>query len=157
MTRPKYWETSVNEAVRIFREGLLALIPVAKKAKMAWTEPDSYDDWDVIAEALYESIVIRSLTSSTQWDDFEEIPKFDHRISDYSNRSYIFLAEIGAQKPFVCFRSVKAPFDTALVATLDEHQKVVGVSDSELGNATFVLSGCRSGHRTNIEDIAVLL
>lgn len=157
MAHRKTWETSVNEAVGIFREGLLALIPIVEKAKMPWADPYAYDDWDVIAQGLYEGIVILSLTHSTQWHDFEEIPEFDHRISDYSNRSYIFLAEVGEQKPFLCFHSVKAPFDTALVAILDEHQKVVGVSESELGNATFVFSGCRSGNRTNIEDITVVL
>jgi hypothetical protein len=33
MEHRKIWETSVDEAVRIFREGLLALIPVVEKAK----------------------------------------------------------------------------------------------------------------------------
>jgi hypothetical protein len=120
MAHRKTWETSVNEAVRIFREGLLALIPVVEKAKMPWADPHAYDDWDVIAQGLYEGIVILLLAHSTQWHDFEEIPKFDHRISDYHDRSYIFLTEVGEQKPFICFHSVKAPFDTALVASLDK-------------------------------------
>ena len=57
----------MNEAVRIFREGLLALIPVVEKAKMMpWADPHAYDDWDVIAQGLYEGIVILSLANSTQ-------------------------------------------------------------------------------------------
>jgi hypothetical protein len=157
MAHRKTWETSVNEVVRIFREGLLALIPVVEKAKMPWADPHAYDDWDVIAQGLYEGIVILSLAHSIQWDDFKEIPKFDHRISDYHDRSYIFLAEAGEQKPFICFHSVKAPFDTALVALLDKDGNVVDVSEHDLGNSTFVFSGCRAGSRTNIENITVVL
>jgi len=43
--------------VRIFRSGLLALLPVMDAARIRWAEPGVYDPWEEIERTLFSSIV----------------------------------------------------------------------------------------------------
>ncbi|MEM1367735.1 MAG: hypothetical protein AAGG02_06895 [Cyanobacteria bacterium P01_H01_bin.15] len=51
----------IEELLDIFRGGLMALIPTMEHAKIPWQQAENYDDWDAIAETLYEQIVIDAL------------------------------------------------------------------------------------------------
>lgn len=55
------WETSVNELMTIFKDALLALIPIMEKAHINFKEGQQYDDYDAITEVLYEQVVINSI------------------------------------------------------------------------------------------------
>lgn len=60
---PNHWRVTVNDLVSIFRQGLLDLIPTFGRAEIRWRD-DPYDDFDRIAEALYDSIVRDSVRYS---------------------------------------------------------------------------------------------
>jgi len=48
---------TINELVRLFRESLVALLPVMDAAGISWRPPATYDPWENIETALYDSIV----------------------------------------------------------------------------------------------------
>jgi hypothetical protein len=56
------WITTVSELLAIFRESLVALVPVLEKARVRWRDGEAYDDWDAITSCLYENIVVASLS-----------------------------------------------------------------------------------------------
>jgi hypothetical protein len=60
------WMTTVNEAVLIFREALLAVIPACEKGHIPWRDDESYDDWDLISDSLYRAFVVSALAHSNQ-------------------------------------------------------------------------------------------
>jgi hypothetical protein len=61
MSPVRKWTTSTDELLGLFGDAIRALVPIAERAQMRWKEPDAYDDWDQICEAIYRSIVIRSI------------------------------------------------------------------------------------------------
>ena len=61
LPRQPKWDVSIDELVRSFRDALCALVPIAERVQMPWKEPNAYDDWDHMCEAIYRSIVIGSI------------------------------------------------------------------------------------------------
>ena len=69
------WRTTITELLLLFREGLLAVLPIAERAKIPWSDEQAYDDWDVIARGLYEGIVRMSVIHSQECSSCE-IPRY---------------------------------------------------------------------------------
>jgi hypothetical protein len=47
----------VPDLIRIFQASLVALIPVAERARIAWNGPAVHDPWEDIERTLFSSIV----------------------------------------------------------------------------------------------------
>lgn len=87
------WRTSVDEVLRVFHDALEALLPLMDRAHIPWREGEAYDDWDAIAETLFQRIV----GSAIEWglhDTHESVclPKYDELCLDYSELSFISVA-----------------------------------------------------------------
>jgi hypothetical protein len=141
MARTK-WATSVDELVRLFGDAIRALIPIAERARMQWKAPDSYDDWDHICEAIYRSIVIRSIEFAEGMGVSLPVPDYDHRINSYEKNSFIGDLNSKDEMAFVCFETEASPFDVCLFALLDRNLNVVGDRRVATVDAKFNLS-CR--------------
>ena len=147
------WTTSVDELVRLFGDAIRALIPIAERARMHWKAPDAYDDWDHICEAIYRSIVIRSI-------EFAEgisasslpVPDYDHRISSYEKNSFIGNSNSKDEVAFVCFETEMSPFDVCLFALIDRNLHVVGNRRTATADVKFNL-GCRDRNSGALEVI----
>lgn len=84
------WRTSVDELMAIFRKSLLDLIPHLEAAHIPWREAESYDDWDAVAAALYEAIVLGSVRWGSPGPvNHLEFPQYDALLTDYSGLSRI--------------------------------------------------------------------
>lgn len=81
------WSTSITSLMDLLLESYKSLIPTLNKAHINFSEIDSYDDWDGISEALFNSIVITSIQNSNI--DVEEFCKYGLRIENYKNKSAI--------------------------------------------------------------------
>jgi hypothetical protein len=57
----KVWRTSVTELMLLFRDALVAIAPILDQAHIKWRIHESYDQWDEIANTLFEQIVGDSL------------------------------------------------------------------------------------------------
>jgi hypothetical protein len=151
MPAKKLWVASVNEAVLIFREAPISLIPIVEKAQMPWKEPDNYDDWDAIAAVLFDSIVMRSVEEADEWKKFDAIPKFRKRIGTYSNCSFLTSSDEPGALAFICFETQSAAFDTCLFARLDKANGVLGLERRGIQSTKFLLAG-RAGNSVFMVD-----
>jgi hypothetical protein len=124
---------------------------------MAWKEPDNYDDWDAIAAALYQSIVISSLEGSAEWSGFEAIPKYDKRIASYANCSFLTAKDDSSASAFICFETEVAPFDTCLFGRLNESSAVINFERRKTNSANFVLAARSRGTVMTVDSLQVLL
>jgi hypothetical protein len=120
-----HWETSVDELLALFRDAMCALIPIAERARMSWKEPDAYDDWDAICQAIYRSIVIGSIEHADGIGRSSPMLDYDLRTSSYAKNSFIGDATSKEEAAFVCFETVNLPFDRCLFVVLDSNLKVV--------------------------------
>jgi hypothetical protein len=136
------WTTSVDELVRLFGDAIRALIPIAERARMQWKAPDSYDDWDHICEAIYRSIVIRSIEFAEGMGTSLPVPDYDRRFNSYEKNSFIGDLNSKDEMAFVCFETEASPFDACLFALLDRNLNVVGDKRVATVDAKFNLS-CR--------------
>jgi hypothetical protein len=132
--------TSAHEILCLFREALLSLIPIAEKAHMAWREPEAYDDWDRICEAIFQSIVVESIENAEGIGKFFPMQKYDQRIASYHDKS--FIARYGAKEinAFICFETRDKPFDTCLFATLDVVGNVTGEARISISSTKMIFA-----------------
>ncbi len=145
LTSSHLWPTSVNELTLIFRDALLALIPIADRARMQWREPKNYDDWDLIAQSLFQSIVVSSLAHAEPLQPSYRLPIYDARIADYSESSFLSTSAGPTDLAFVCFETDQSPFDSAVFARLDTTGKVIQLEREKVERVYFVLSSRSTG------------
>src|ERR1700730_2658500 len=84
----------VTELIRIFRSGLLALLPVMDAARIRWAEPSIYDPWEDIERTLYSSI-IGSCVENSILTGLRPLVTYGLTYGDYSAHS--FISECGAR------------------------------------------------------------
>ena len=125
-----YWDTTVTELMSIFREAQGALVPVMERARVRW-HGNTYDDWETIAEALFDSIVVMSITNALPPADAArlQIPKLAMIYGDYSTMSFIEVLTGDKESPslhrFFQFGSINKPFDTVEYLAIDAAGKVL--------------------------------
>ena len=95
MNTTQVWTTSVVELLSIFREGLVAMVPIAEKARIPWRDGEAYDDWDGIASALYTNIVVRGIDDSLGTPFGAGMPRYDTQYDSYAGFRYIVLEDGG--------------------------------------------------------------
>jgi hypothetical protein len=86
------WITSVDELVTIFRDALAAVAPVLERAHIYSDDQKAYDDWDEIAQTLFDSIVARSI----RWSE--------EAGADVDLGQYATLGQKGAEMPHLVAR-----------------------------------------------------
>lgn len=57
---PEGRQVTVTELMQHFRQGLVALLPVANDLLIPWRQGEAYDQWDGMAAALFEALVKES-------------------------------------------------------------------------------------------------
>ena len=144
------WTTSIDELIRLFSDAIRALIPIAERAHMAWKEPDAYDDWDQICEAIYRSIVIGSIEFAEGMGTSLPMPDYDRRIKSYDKNSFIGDANSKDEVAFVCFETRSTPFDMCLFAILDSNLNIVGYNRVAIADVKFNFV-CRDRDRGTLE------
>ena len=111
----------VTELVRIFRSGLLALLPVMNAARIRWAEPGVYDPWENIERALFSSIV-GSCVGNHVPSGLRPLAEYGLTYADYEAHSFISergLRAEGKPNALVELQIGNEPFDTALFRELD--------------------------------------
>jgi hypothetical protein len=58
------WQIGVGALIEMFQGGLLGLVPTFERARINWRGPDTYDDYERVAEALFDSIVRDALANA---------------------------------------------------------------------------------------------
>jgi hypothetical protein len=120
MASESRWTTSIDALLTCFREALGVLVPVVERVEMNWREPDAYDDWDHICEAIYRSIVVSSIENAEEIGPFLSIPEYDRRVSSYQRNSFICNSSSNGKSAFICFETKALPFDQSRFAILND-------------------------------------
>lgn len=81
----------INHLLETFRSGLRALIPVADAARIPWCEGEAYDDWDSLANRLFEVFIKRPIIEDEKSEDMLSLPPYDMQLGSYSEYSWIEL------------------------------------------------------------------
>lgn len=105
-----------KKAILNFRRALLGVLPSVEAAEIPWRRPDSYDEWDQVATALYDSLVISVLRwefPEPVWDELN-VPPYDMLLHDYGHYSMIeVLPTDGTMcRVFHALGTENEPFDT---------------------------------------------
>jgi hypothetical protein len=153
-----YWKTSVRELIEIFRGALIAIIPWIERAKIKWKSGEAYDDWDNIAQALYENIVCSSLAGEVASE--YSIAKYDFHYDSYSSVDFILIkskSQMDIKYAFVSFQSSTNPLDSLKVAKLDKSNKVIEFINLEFEEIEFVFVKNNNGKEELIDEIEVLM
>ncbi len=157
-------KTTVTELLHTFRDALAAIAPVVERVRIKWKEPDVYDDWDAIAEVLFQQIVVESLRWSLP--DAHQVhfslPQYAMKQASFADTSYIGVVEGKAERrlAFHSFVTRDSPFDTVRTQQITEGGNVFEESvffDVGLASAQFVLYRRGAEGTTKVDRVTVML
>jgi hypothetical protein len=105
----------ISVIVLNFRDALRALVPFAEKVGVPWRDGESYDEWDGIAEELFQALVIAVVPSPE--GVARNFAKYDMRYENYAGLRKIVVRSGTAQAlyTFVAFSTRDTPFDSIRV------------------------------------------
>lgn len=110
---------SVTDLVTVFSDCLRALSLHVSKVGIDWEDGKSYDDWDVIAQALYTAVVTNTLAYVVEGKGFQKLTRYGMTMPTYVGRSFLYSDQFGETKPFLKLQGASLPFDTAVFIDLD--------------------------------------
>jgi hypothetical protein len=118
-------ETDVRSLIFLYRRALVALVPIVEEAQIPWRDGEAYDDWDAIAEALFDRLVLESARWSVAPQAREKVrlPRYGFTQADYSQLSFITVDNVagsGRTAVFVRLGTSVDPFDTVIYSVADQ-------------------------------------
>lgn len=123
------WVTTVDQLMLIFRDALRVLAPHIERARIEWRDGSAYDDWDEIAQVLYEKIVVVSVKWAIPEDEREgcHFPDYNMTYESYADRTVIVVNRelSGERLVFHSFTTDKEPFDKARACRVDRVGRVL--------------------------------
>lgn len=154
---PNVWHTSISETIRIAQEAMRVLVPTVEKARIPWREPANYDDWDLIASAIYKAIVILAIENSPEFEQANKIIEYNKRVEDYNSFSFITDMTSTRLLALVSFVTDNEPFDACLFAELDENERVEGTVRRPFDAIDWGVAARHSKSLDRFRTLAVLL
>lgn len=104
------WRVTINDLIGIFRQALIDLIPTFERARIQWRGDQTYDDFERVAEALYNSIIRDSVGSARDFQTAFPIARYGFRESKKHSR--ILVNDPSLRLSLRQLVSVANPFDT---------------------------------------------
>jgi hypothetical protein len=151
------YRATVDELFENFRRALLAILPIADRAKINYRDQETHRDWERLAESMFDAFV-RSPIDCDRAAMGRELPlaRYDIDLDDYLAVSWL---ASNADSPHcgavVRFLSQSAPFDTVQVVDINEVTLRAGrrrtVATSEITPALY--RRCESGEATVVTQI----
>lgn len=108
-----------------FRASLIAVVPMAEQVRIAWRRPDSYDEWDAIASALFDQLVLEVIRFSLPEESREvfRLPSYDLCLESYESVSTLEVVHPSLDPGrwlFHAFGTEREPFDKIELRLLSE-------------------------------------
>jgi hypothetical protein len=119
---------TIDELIETFRVALLALVPVADRAFLNWSDMDTHPGWERVSVALFDTFVRGPIASDLSRGEHDfPLPGYDIDSTNLSKNSWIrVLTKCENSYVFVRFLSRIGPFDTVQVAAVDLESHQVG-------------------------------
>jgi hypothetical protein len=115
------YQATVGELLDNFRRALLAILPIAERAKINYRDDETHRDWERLAESMFDALV-RSPIDCDRAAIGRELPlaRYDIDIDDYLAVSWLTSnADSPHDGAVIRFLSQDAPFDTVQVVDID--------------------------------------
>jgi hypothetical protein len=109
----------VAESIDAFRQGLMALVPSAQRVGLTWEDENTHDDWERLAETLFEVLVASPIRQDLRrGPDAYPLPRYDYDFMSYVEMSWleVILPDGSRTLVFVRLLSRAGPFDTVQLA-----------------------------------------
>ena len=130
----------VEELFGIFRDGLIALVPIAERARITWHGPDIYDNWDNIAIGLFDGI-IENVVYNLIGGPIGRIPRYGQSFLNYANISFFTNLNLSSPNMFHSFETRLIPFDHVRFVVGDETSTTyIDFVDVPVSETKFALS-----------------
>jgi hypothetical protein len=147
----------LTEIIRIFRSAMLAVIPHVEKVGVRWKKWETYDDWDRIEEALFESMVSKSIEFIFGEGQTFGLPLINNTNFDPKAESLLFDEELGQEFRFLALTHDKEPFNTARFMASDPTQANRDIIEKPLELCNFlVLARARNGDDAQITNLGCI-
>lgn len=107
---------TVIDVLLNFRQALLSTLPAVEKVGVPWRRPDSYDEWDAVATALYNGLVIEVIRYSLRHElqQLFSMPQYDLLLESYAGLCVVEVSHPALQPGryvFHAFGTSETPFD----------------------------------------------
>jgi hypothetical protein len=107
---------TITDLVTNFRTALQGLVPCFERAEIPWNRPESYDEWDNCASAIFQALIVEPLRSARPEGEREgfRLPGYDMLQPTYTGLSVIEIrpaSSDGAMKVFHALGTSSTPFD----------------------------------------------
>lgn len=161
MNNNETWVTSIQFLIQTFRDTLAALCPYMEKVQIRWRLEEAYDDWDEIAQCLFNNMVLRTIRFSGRGLEDLTLPDYGTVYDSYSGKSFIEVMDntIKTRSVFVGFSTLTAPFDQVMcqaISTVD-YKKTGPIIHLPYDQAKFSLLFQKDNEVSCLTDIVVVL
>lgn len=152
----------VTDVLLNFRSALLALLPAVERVGIPWKRPDAYDEWDDIATALFENLVVQVLQGALPDGAQEQLrlPSYDLLLESYTDLSTIDVIHT-TLKPgrwiFHAFGTVSSPFDVVEVRQVSAAGEPLTREPQTcpIAHIQFVLNLLQNGNSVFVDEISM--
>lgn len=111
--------TTVSDLLINFRSVLVAAVPSAERIKLAWRDDNPHDDWERLAECMFDVFVRATVEADRHRLPGEyTLPRYDFDVESYHDSSWISVAG-QPDLAFVRLLSRADPFDTVQLARVE--------------------------------------
>ncbi len=103
---------TITELILNFRDGLNAVLPMLERVNVPWKAGVAYDEWDKIAGALFEALVVDPLRYGLGLSDPDgfRLAPYDLLLPDYSEYSVIEVASASLDAPLWPLHSLRGGY-----------------------------------------------
>ena len=113
------WQVRIEKLVEIFQRALLALLPTFDQARITWRGPNTYDDYERVAEALFDSIVRDALINAPSVAKAYAPGRYSVHEPD-RELSRIYVNELEDRLALFELETADEPFDTIVCQRIDD-------------------------------------
>ncbi|MCT2584637.1 hypothetical protein [Actinophytocola gossypii] len=116
------YTASIDELISNFRSALIALVPVAERARMVWADAmEQHYEWEKLQQAVFNAFVAQPIAMDRGRDDAQlPLSTYDIDVADYSPMSWIS-CQSSLEEDLALVRLVthEHPFDIVQAAKVD--------------------------------------
>jgi len=113
------WQVRIGALVEIFQRALITLVPTFDQARINWRGPNTYDEYERIAEALFDSIVRDALTNARSVAKAHPPGRYSvHQPGRELSRIYV--NDPKDRLAFFELETTQEPFDTIVCQRIDD-------------------------------------
>jgi hypothetical protein len=154
---PELWEPTPGDLVSALRDALISLTPVLDRCRIPWRAGESYDQWDAIAEALFDAIVVDAIRWSGGLEHDVRFSGYGFEVDAYAVESFVEVLhpslQPGQTGAFQSFATVVDPMDAVDLVVLDQRLERTSTVVRPFGECGFVANLWLDGSRHREEQL----